>query len=200
VLAASGEVLVIELLADDGNLGHCWSSLGTALATLHKSVGTRYGWPQDYAFGSVTITNGWSDDWPRFWAERRLLVHRPHIPAALARRIDALAGDLANRLPARPNPALLHGDMWGGNALAAGGKISGLIDPACYYGHGEVDLAMLSLFDRPGGEFAAAYGAPEPHAEERRAIYLLWPALVHLRLFGVGYRGMVEGFLSAAGV
>jgi fructosamine-3-kinase len=90
--------------------------------------------------------------------------------------------------------------MWGGNVLVAGKKVSGLIDPACYYGHVEVDLGMLTLFDRPDAAFYDAYGRLEPGLEERLTIYRLWPALVHLRLFGSGYRPMVERFLSAAGV
>jgi fructosamine-3-kinase len=117
----------------------------------------------------------------------------------LARRVEALAADLHNRLPARPAPALLHGDLWGGNILAAGDRVSGLIDPACYYGHAEVDLAMLGLFDQPGAAFTEAYGAPEPGHDERSAIYRLWPALVHLRLFGPGYRPMVDRLLDAIG-
>lgn len=200
VLAASDEVLVLELLPDGGSPHDVWASLGTALATLHRATGERYGWDEDYAFASVAIANGWLDDWPRFWAERRLLVHPAHIPAALARRVEALACDLANRLPAHPRPALLHGDMWGGNVLVAGNRVSGLIDPACYFGHSEVDLGMLTLFDRPTRAFFDAYGVLEPGHEERLVIYRLWPALVHLRLFGSGYRGMVERFLSDAGV
>ena len=78
--------------------------------------------------------------------------------------------------------------------------MTGLIDPACYWGHAEVDLAMLDLFGRPGPGFREAYGAPEPGEAERAPLYKLWPALVHLRLFGRSYRGMVEGFLEAAGV
>ena len=35
--------------------------------------------------------------------------------------------------------------------------------------------------------------------ETRRAVYSLWPALVHFRLFGSGYRAMIEGFLTEAG-
>jgi fructosamine-3-kinase len=89
--------------------------------------------------------------------------------------------------------------MWGGNVLVDGTQVSGLIDPACYYGHDEVDIAMLTLFDHPDAEFYDAYGPLEPGHEERLTIYRLWPALVHLRLFGSGYRGMVERFLSAAG-
>ncbi len=32
-------------------------------------------------------------------------------------------------------------------------RVSALIDPACYHGHGEVDLAMLTLFDRRDARF-----------------------------------------------
>jgi fructosamine-3-kinase len=59
---------------------------------------------------------------------------------------------------------------------------------------------MLTLFDHPSSDFNNAYGPLEPGHEERLTIYRLWPALVHLRLFGSGYRSMVERFLSEAGV
>jgi fructosamine-3-kinase len=200
VLGANDEALALELLPTEGSLHNAWASLGKALATLHRATGERYGWPDDYAFGRLAIPNGWADDWPRFWAERRLLIHLAHLPPSLARRIEQLSADLPSRLPARPRPALLHGDMWGGNVLVAGHRVSGLIDPACYYGHSEVDLGMLTLFDRPGAAFYDAYSPLEPGHEERLVIYRLWPALVHLRLFGSGYRSMVERFLTDTGV
>jgi fructosamine-3-kinase len=167
---------------------------------MHHVRGDHYGWADDYAFGPVAIANGWSDNWPRFWAERRLLCHAPHVPAALAHRLETLAADLPSRLPARPAPALLHGDLWTGNVLVHGDRVSGLIDPACYYGHAEVDFAMLSLFDSPPPAFYDAYGSREPGHAERLPIYQIWPALVHLRLFGNSYRRLVERLLSATGV
>jgi fructosamine-3-kinase len=197
VLAASDEALVIELLPTGGSLSKAWASLGLVLARLHATSGARYGWPREYAFGPVAIANGWAEDWPRFWAERRLLVHLAHLPSALARRVEMLAADLPNRLPARPTPALLHGDLWSGNILVAGDRVSGLIDPACYHGHTEVDLAMLGLFDQPDAAFYEAYRSLEPGHDNRTAIYRLWPALVHLRLFGASYRPMVERLLQA---
>ena len=84
--------------------------------------------------------------------------------------------------------------------MVSGGRVSGLIDPACYHGHGEVDLAMLSLFDAPIAAFFKDYGAPEPGHDERAPIYTLWPALVHLRLFGANYQAMVERLLRATAV
>ena len=94
VLAVSDEALVIELLPTGGSLSRAWASLGLVLARLHATSGARYGWPTDYAFGPVAIANGWTEDWPCFWAERRLLVHLAHLPSALARRVEALATDL----------------------------------------------------------------------------------------------------------
>lgn len=200
VLAASDDVLVMEALPTSGSLSGAWENLGMVLAGLHGASGRRYGWDEDYAFGPVAIANGWMDNWPEFWAERRLVVNTPHIPPALARRLEALALDLTNRLPARPLPSLLHGDLWSGNVVVSNGGRVGLIDPACYYGHAEVDLAMLTLFGNPGAPFFAAYTPLEPGYNERQPVYQLWPALVHLRLFGSGYWGMVDGLLSAAGV
>jgi fructosamine-3-kinase len=101
-------------------------------------------------------------------------------------------------IPAAPPAALLHGDLWSGNALFTDGATY-LIDPACYHGDAEVDLAMLELFATPPDAFYAAYGRPHGDWATRRAAYQLWPALVHLRLFGQGYRGMVEDRLARLG-
>lgn len=199
VLAVDTTLLVLEALPDTGAGLGAEADLGRVVARLHAAAGERYGWHADYVFGSVAIENAWSDDWPAFWGERRLLCHAGHLPVPLFQRVERLAGDLRSRLPERPRAALLHGDLWSGNVLTAGDRVSGLIDPACYYGHAEVDLAMLSLFGRPGPAFRIACGPSEPGASERAAIYKLWPALVHRRLFGAGYDGLVEGLLEAAG-
>lgn len=200
VLGADAQTLVIECLPTDGSLENAWNDVGAQLAVLHASTGPGYGWPEAYAFDSVTIDNARTQRWPEFWAQRRLLPHLSKLPVSLGRRLERLAADLPNRLPQRPAACLLHGDLWGGNVLISGTRLSGLIDPACYYGHSEVDIAMLQLFDRPGPEFFAAYAPLQAGYAERLTIYRLWPALVHLLLFGGGYRAMVDRHLSAAGV
>jgi len=199
VFAADDEALVIERLPDDGGLGSAWEDLGEVLRRLHETTGERYGWADDYAFGPLQIANGWKDDWPAFFAEHRLLPPLSGVASDLAARVERLAAQIHDHLPARPASALLHGDMWSGNVLAFEGRISGLIDPACYYGDREVDIAMLTLFASPSARFFDAYGGQAPGYRERLPIYQLWPALVHLRLFGGGYRGMVERFLAQTG-
>jgi fructosamine-3-kinase len=74
-----------------------------------------------------------------------------------------------------------------------------MVDPACYHGDAEVDLAMLALFDAPPEPFWEAYGPLEPGAEERLPLYQLYPALVHMRLFGADYGAMVDRLLRAVG-
>ena len=58
---------------------------------------------------------------------------------------------------------------------------------------------MLDLFGGPAGEFHDAYGPPEPGWRERRPIYQLFPALVHLRLFGASYAPLADRLLTAVG-
>jgi fructosamine-3-kinase len=199
VLAADNDVLVLSVVDDAGSLSSAWPDLGRVLARLHAAQGPRYGWDCDYAFGPVAIANTWSDDWPSFWSEHRLVNNARFVGAGLARRLEALASDLSNRLPRHPPPSLLHGDLWGGNVLVSQDEISGLIDPACYYGDGLVDVAMLEMFDHPPQAFFSAYEKSEAGHRERLIIYRLWPALVHLRLFGSGYRPLVERLLSDLG-
>jgi fructosamine-3-kinase len=199
VIAADESCLIIEALPAEGRITDAWADLGKQLAMLHAVTNTHCGWHTDYAFGEVIISNTSTADWPTFWAECRLLPHLQHLDAALAKRIESLAADIDRHLPAEPQLSLLHGDLWGGNVLVDGNRVTGLIDPACYFGDPEVDLAMLGLFDHPGEHFFSAYGSLAIGFEKRLAIYALWPALVHVRLFGSGYVSMADRFLKTAG-
>ena len=198
VVAAEGEWLLMEDVAANAPVSAAWPDLARALARLHVASGADYGWPVDHAFGAVMIENHPSPDWPTFWAERRLLCHLPFVRQALRRRIERLADRLHNHLPRRPPAAMLHGDLWGGNVLVAGNRVAALIDPACYRGDREVDVAMLSLFDRPPRSFLDLL-ALDIGWQHRQPVYHLWPLLVHLRLFGDSYADSVDAALGACG-
>jgi fructosamine-3-kinase len=198
VIAVDDAVLVLTYVPSDGGPEGAWADLGTTLRRLHGASGTAYGWPEPYAFGRLGIANSPSLHWPTFWAERRLLAYADRLPPALSRRVEALASDLGGRLPSRPTPSLLHGDLWGGNILAQASRVAALVDPACGYGHAEADLAMLTLFDRPSAAFWEAYGPLEGGAAERRPVYALWHAIVHVAIFGAGYHGLVARLLDEA--
>jgi fructosamine-3-kinase len=193
-------VLILEGIANDAVFSpSAWASIGAALRRLHDQRGEHYGWPVNYRLGTVELDNRQRRDWPIFWGEQRLLATASVLDRPWRERVERLVSTLSDRLPHDPAPAWLHGDLWSGNILVSEGRLAALIDPACYFGHAEVDLAMLALFDAPPSEFWSAYDGLEPGWEARRPIYQLFPALVHLRLFGATYGGMVDRILSAAG-
>lgn len=199
VPAVEGEhegVLLIEHVANDGVFSPvAWADIGRALRRLHEHQGSAFGWPVDYRLGSVELDNRETGEWHAFWA-RRLTSTASILDRPWRERVEAFVAKLPGLLPAAPKASLLHGDLWTGNIMVSGGKLAALIDPACYYGHSEVDLAMLTLFEVPPEEFWNAYGALEAGCAERRPIYQLFPALVHLRLFGPTYSTMVDRLLA----
>lgn len=196
-----GDVLLLEHVANDGAFSpRAWSDIGRQVRALHGNEGEQYGWPVDHALGSVLLDNQQSEDWPYFWGEKRLRGPAFVLDAPWRRRIEALVPRLADELPLDPPAALLHGDLWSGNLLVKDGRLAALIDPACYHGDAEVDLAMLCLFGSPDEAFWEAYGPLQPGWEERRTVYQLFPAIMHLRLFGATYASLVDRLLTACGV
>jgi fructosamine-3-kinase len=193
-------VLLLEHVANDRVFSPvAWSDVGAALRRLHNHQGEQYGWGADYQIGTVGIDNRERRDWPGFWAEQRLVATAAVLDRPWRERVGRLADRVGELLPNAPRPSLLHGDLWSGNILVGEGRLGALIDPACYYGHAEVDLAMLTLFDTPDESFRAAYGPLDPGWEARRPLYQLFPALLHMRLFGDTYAGMVDRLLSRLG-
>ncbi len=192
-------VLLLAHVENDGLFSpHAWRDIGAELRKLHARTAEAYGWPVDYALGTVGLDNRESSDWPHFWGEQRLIAAASLLDRPWRERVERLAARLPELLPAAPRASFLHGDLWSGNILVQGGRLAALIDPACYHGHAEVDLAMLRLFDTPPDDFYEAYGALDEEAEDRLPIYQLFPALVHLRLFGATYAPMVDRLLAAS--
>lgn len=193
-------VLLLEHVPNDGLFSaNAWADIGARLRALHRHEGEAFGWPADYALGTVALDNREGRDWVTFWGEQRLVATARLLDRPWRERIERLAARLGDLLPPSPPPALLHGDLWPGNILVREGRLAALLDPACCHGDAEVDLAMLHLFGTPPAEFDDAYGALSPGWEGRRPIYQLFPALVHVRLFGAGYHPMLLRLLDAVG-
>ena len=172
-----------------------YAVLGRMLASLHRQTGTRFGWSRDNYIGLSPQQNGWMDDWAGFWRERRL---RPQFERA-GLKCEFFEHLLKGH---RPQPSLLHGDLWSGNAgFVAEGPV--VFDPAVYYGDRETDLAMTELFGGFPREFYEAYNTAypvDPGYEKRKHLYNLYHLLNHLNLFGGGYRSRVEATLGLLGL
>lgn len=208
VLHSSPDLLLMEHVPGRaGAQGEAEEALADVLASLHAVSAGCYGYGYDTRIGGLVQPNAWSDAWVPFFAERRLL-HRAlaaraagRLPARLCRDIETLAGRLDRLLVEPARPALLHGDLWSGNVLSAGGRVTALLDPALHFGHPEVELAFTTLFGSFGQRFQARYrertGGPDPAFwSERCTIYHLYPLLVHVELFGGSYVDDVARILA----
>lgn len=174
------------------------------LAALHAHTAPTHGYASATLIAGLPLPNPPMADWPRFYGEHRLLAMAD--PAARAGRLSPQArarlDRLLPRLPAllAPGPpALLHGDVWTTNVLARGGRITAFLDPAISYGHAEVELAFIMLFNSFGRPFFDAYQALRPlepgFFRDRAPLYQLYPLLVHARLFGGHYGAEVDAIL-----
>jgi len=168
-----------------------YAALGRALATLHHQSGPRFGWARDNFIGLSPQQNGWCDDWLEFWVTRRM---EPQISWAREKGFDVSMPPMRLLEKHKPQPALLHGDLWSGNAgFTAAGPV--IFDPAVYYGDRETDLAMTELFGGFPRAFYRAYDEAfplEPGYEKRKHLYNLYHLLNHLNIFGGGYLGQVK--------
>jgi fructosamine-3-kinase len=215
-LAEPGALRTPRVLeVDDGYLALEWiergrlsdagaEELGRGLAETHAAGAPCFGMPDGGAgagFGSLRLSNEPTGDWASFYAERRiapltrLAAERGLIAAAAERSLERICARMPE-LTGPPEPAArLHGDLWSGNVMADVDGRAWLIDPSCYGGHREVDLAMLRLFGAPSERSFAAYEESRPLSDgwqERVELYQLLALLVHALLFGGSYVAATE--------
>ena len=219
-LASARVIRVPEVLAEGATGSDAWlalewleleplgsraaAKLGEALAELHRVRSSEHGWHRDNYIGRTPQPNSPGDDWPAFFRAHRL---QHQLGLARTRGFGgALLSEglkLCERLPAlfaayRPEPSLLHGDLWAGNA----GEVAGepvIFDPAVYYGDRESDIAMTRLFGGYPRGFYSEYRRAWPlddGYERREDLYQLYHILNHLNLFGGGYLRQAERLIA----
>ncbi len=200
----SGHVFLILSFVDEGrSAGDFDYRFGRSLARLHRQSAPQFGLDHDNYIGRLPQKNEYRDDWPAFFAECRLepqfemAQNSGHFSGALQKSLDRLCSSLPELMPVEP-PALLHGDLWGGNYLCDSDNQPVLVDPAVFYGHREAELAFTTLFGGFGNGFYKGYEQEfplEPGFSQRRDIYNLYPLLVHVNLFGGMYVSQTESIL-----
>ena len=178
--------------------------LGEQLAELHKSSLGKFGYQKDNFIGSLPQSNRLHASWVSFYVEERLspqyqiAVSRSLMPAHEIPDNSAMIETLSPYFEG-VTPALLHGDLWGGNYLISITGEPYLIDPAVYYGDPVVDLAMSRLFGGFSVDFYKAYntnGVVAGNQEDKTSLYQLYYLLVHLNLFGSSYYGSVKRIMQ----
>ncbi len=173
-----------------------------SLAKLHQTTHRQYGLSYDNYIGRLPQKNSFKDDWIDFYIENRLQFQirlaGNTMPSKILHQFDRLYQKLPELLWIE-RPALLHGDLWSGNYFYNLQGRAVIFDPAVYYGHREVDLAMMQLFGGFPREIYERYQAllpMEPGWQERLKIYQLYPLLVHVNLFGASYLSGIRQILN----
>ena len=207
------------LLLDFVELGNLdadfWENFAETLGNMHKSTteafiskedlaeGRIFGFYEDNYIGKTKQINSPKITWVDFFRENRLApqfkMAEKYFSTEDFKLIDKLLDNLADFLIEPRSPSLLHGDLWAGNVMCDTKPQAMLIDPACYVGHPEADIAMTELFGGFSDRFYAAYkntGLLQPQYEERRDLYNLYHLLNHLNMFGESYLPAVKSILE----
>lgn len=186
------------------NNNQAWEKMGQQLAAMHRwqppnsSKNGPFGWGINNTIGSTPQINTWTTNWAEFWTEHRIgyqlkLAKRkggdfPQADRLLA-KIPALLGNHD------PQPSVVHGDLWGGNAAIMTDNTPVIFDPATYFADREVDLAMTELFGGFPPAFYQGYQKfwpLEPGFEQRKILYNLYHILNHFNLFGGSYESQAN--------
>lgn len=185
--------------------------LGEGVAELHAASPGVFGLAEHNWIGRLPQTNHRTEEgrgsWAEFYATQRIEPMRRRasnarlLPTTLERTLERLIERMPELAGEDERAARLHGDLWSGNVLPDERGLPCLIDPACYGGHREVDLAMMRLFGGFGDRVFEAYQSAMPlssGARERIPLYQVYPLLVHVCLFGSSYVGRLQQTVEQA--
>lgn len=178
---------------------------GQNLATLHQVTHHSWGFESDNYIGRLEQVNQWEQSWQDFYINHRLSkqielgITNNMFTSKQLNQLDRLRLVWESLIPPA-TPSLLHGDLWNGNYIATSTGDMTVIDPAIYYGHREVDIAMTLLFGGFPEAFYSAYNEVYPIEEDfdsRVSLYQLYPILVHANLFGGQYISQAISILNS---
>ena len=197
------QILILEWIEEGTKDNQFWKTFGEQLARLHQISSKQFGLDENNFMGSISQSNKQHQNWISFFKEERL---QPLVKTCIDNKLFSSKQQsqfeaFYQRLPQifnDENPTLLHGDLWSGNYMCSKNQPV-LIDPAVYFGHPSVDLAMTTLFGGFDKKFYEAYHYHKPlpaNYEEQWEVCNLYPLLIHLILFGKTYLAKIQQTLD----
>ena len=198
------EILLIEWI-DMHNFDQ--KKLGKGLGELHlksaESNPKMFGFPVEGFIGTTDQKKGLEDNWIDCFLNLRII---PQLLILKSRVLDKetinkvkekIKSELLNH---KPINALVHGDLWSGNAGMDHDGKGVIFDPASWWADNEVDIAMTKLFGGFRKEFYEEYHRIFPIKngfEKRIIIYNFYHILNHANMFGGGYLEQVKDYVKA---
>ena len=188
IITVSGSVvLLIEALSErrpETRSMSDWGSIGSTLASVHQIQGEHFGLHFDGFYGPLRQQNGpvSGGTWTDFFVQRRLIpmvrsaVDSGNLPQELQRGIEAIISKVNSLSGPDPHPTLLHGDAQQHNFVSTDTGAA-IIDPAPYFGHPEMDLAQIDVYNPVPGAVFDAYrevARIDSGFDERRELWRLW--------------------------
>jgi protein-ribulosamine 3-kinase len=199
-----GALLVMEAVPAAPRAARDWRQMGEALAQLHTATWDQFGLETDSFFGPLKLDNTPLPDWPTFYGERRLrpllrlAVDARKLPPGLAQAVERLITRLPELCGPAVAPALLHGDAQQNNFISTeAGAV--LIDPCVYFGHPEIDLALLDYFQPVPEAVFDGYREVrpiDPGFPARRNLWRVHGYLACVAVAGAEYLGRLQECLD----
>ena len=207
--------LLLKYVPEDNKTNLFWENLARSLANMHKAEterflpkdklakGCKFGFLQDNYIGRTKQINTPTKSWIEFFRDNRLLpqfkLAQKYFENDEIKNFEKLIDNISDFLVEPEKPSLLHGDLWSGNILCGKNETPYLIDPACYVGHPEADIAMTEFFGGFNPVFYSVYkeeGLLQDDYVSRRDLYNLYHVLNHVNLFGQSYMGAAKAIIK----
>ena len=143
------DYLILEYIKPGKEIN--WKKFGENLANLHQISNSKFGLDYDNYIGSINQINTYENNWLNFYTNHRIIQlmimarNKNLLNSQDCKKIESMCNSFKNLIP-NALPSLVHGDLWTGNLICLENGLPVLIDPAVYFGHPEIDWAMLDLF------------------------------------------------------
>lgn len=203
------EYLLLNYInAQTGNVPYL--QLAVQLQAIHSIKHHQHGFRTDNYLWGIPQSNIWYDNGPLFFAEQRLLnlageaMLAEKLDLASFKRIEQCCLKIEELLPNEP-AALLHGNMNTQHLMVQDSYLSIFLNPACYFGLREAEIAQMLLWGGFDTQFVFVYdavdGAPklEPHFDKRLKVYNLYPLLVMINQGMDNYTNALNNNLKTLG-